>query len=102
MKRAERAKAACNRRRTDGLKNGRPVGLFVTSKLDQYENEIVRAINDDVSQKKLARDYSVGRSTLVRWLSARADLRKTAIKKGIAATTSITDIKARLNKEIQQ
>lgn len=102
VKRAERAKAACNRRKSDGLSNGRPVGLYVTSKLDQYENEIVRALNDDASQSELARDYGVGRSTLVRWLALRNDLRKAAIDKGISQKASLSDIKAMLNKEKMQ
>ena len=37
IKRAERAKAACNRRISQGLANGRPEGIFVASKLDEQE-----------------------------------------------------------------
>ncbi len=102
VKRAERAKAACNRRKSDGLSNGRPVGLYVTSKLDQHENEIVRALNDDVNQAELARTYGVGRSTLIRWLSTRKHLRKEATEKGISTATPISKIKILLNKELKQ
>lgn len=99
IKRSERAKAACNRRKDSGLTNGRPKGLFVKSKLDEQEDFIVRAFNDsNISQAQLARDLDVGRSTLIRWLNLRMKIRLLADRTlGMSHELSLMDIKKALN-----
>lgn len=99
IKRSERAKAACNRRKSSGLVNGRPKGLFIKSKLDEQEDFIIRAFNDSsISKSQLARDLAVSRSTLIRWLNLSIRLRLLASKElDIGPEVSLTDIKKALN-----
>ena len=97
IKRSERARAAIRRRTDSGLSNGRPRGLLVKSKLDQYEDFIVRSLNDDVGQSQLARDLNCGRVTLIRWLKKRDDIRTLAESSGLDMRKPLSELKKLLN-----
>lgn len=97
IKRSERAKAAIKRRSDSGLTNGRPKGLLVKSKLDQHEDYIIRALNDDVGQSQLARDLSCGRGTLIKWLKKRDEIRSMAESSGLDMRKPLSELKKMLN-----
>jgi DNA invertase Pin-like site-specific DNA recombinase len=98
IKRSERAKAAIVRRKGAGLSNGRPEGLLVKSKLDEYENLIVRSLNDNVTKSELARSLNCGRTTLIKWIDAREKIREKAKNNRLDISNSISVIKKELNK----
>ena len=102
QKRAERAKAACNRRAAQGLSNGRQKGALVKSKLDEQEDRIIRALNDGESQAGLARELNVGRSTLINWLKNRDKIRRLAIDNfKMKSTDSLANMKTTLKKQVE-
>lgn len=97
VKRAQRAKAACNRRVSDGLFNGRPKGIYVSSKLDEKEDFIIRWLNDNQGQSALARELECGRGTLIRWLKKREEIKSEAKKYDLDLSESISNLKKNLN-----
>lgn len=98
IKRSERAKAACNRRVSKGLSNGRQKGLYVKSKLDSKEDYVIRMLNDGTPQTLLALDLNVGRTTLIMWLKNRKIIHEHAKIHKINLSLPISKIKAKLNK----
>lgn len=99
VKRSERAKAAIERRKGEGLHNGRPKGLWVRSKLDEREDYIVRSLNDGVPKALLAKDLNVGRTTLIAWIRNRKAIHEQARTYKIDTKQSIKNLKAELNKK---
>ena len=98
--RSIKAKAAANRRRRLGLRNGRPHGYLVKSKLDPHEDRIVRALNDGVAKAVLARELGVSRTTLVNWIKTRDKIRRLAIEKfGASPSSPLGELKQILNRQ---
>ena len=97
IKRAERAKAACNRRISSGLSNGRPEGLLVISKLDKKEDLIIRSLNDKQSKSSLARDLKCSRATLIRWVKAREEVKGQAKKLKLNIKKPLLKLKKEIN-----
>jgi|TARA_Y100000780_G_scaffold214352_1_gene215969 DNA invertase Pin-like site-specific DNA recombinase len=97
IKRAERAKAACNRRVSQGLANGRPEGIFVASKLDEQEDFIIRCLNDKQNKSALARDLKCGRSTLIKWLETRDNIKQKAQELELDWKKPISILKMEIN-----
>lgn len=100
VKRSERAKAAIERRKGEGLHNGRPKGLWVKSKLDEREDYIVRSLNDGIPKALLATDLNVGRTTLITWLKNRKAIHDHARTYKLDTKMEIYQLKKELNKII--
>lgn len=98
--RAQKAKAAAQRRAAAGLSNGRKHGAIVTSKLDAHEPTIVLMRAEGVSEYVIAEQLNVDRLTLRRWQARRSELIDRAKKSQLwQPGMTITELKERLKKQ---
>jgi DNA invertase Pin-like site-specific DNA recombinase len=84
-KRSTKAKAVCEQRASNNLRNGRKKGEFVKSKLDEHEFEIITALAEGENKSDLSKKYSVCRSTLYRWIETRDRAKEVGKELGIEA-----------------
>ena len=69
---SERTKEALSRRKAEGIKLGRkPGSLNSRYKLDNHASQIQAMLEQGVSREKIAKAFSVSRSTLLRWLKGQ-------------------------------
>lgn len=92
--RAYKAKAAIERRKRQGLHNGRQKGAIVSSKLDPHEKDIITLSANNMSEYAISEHLGVDRTTLRRWKATRSKLITHAKEIGIwQPHLSLIDIK---------
>lgn len=99
QERSHKAKAAIERRKRQGLANGRKPGAIVASKLDEHEATIILLSNQQCSEYTIAQQLNTERSTLRRWKKKRTELIQEAKDSGVwQSHLTLIDIKRLLKK----
>ena len=74
---------------------GRKPGEFVKSKLDQYEESIMKAVASGTEYKEIAEQFGVARTTLYSWLKNRNLARRIAKEISVEAE-DLTELKRKI------
>lgn len=89
--------AAIKRRKDAGLHNGRPDGFLVKSKIDDHEDSIIRLLSEKVNKTEIAKQEGLSRSSLVKWIKRREEIKAQAEQMGVNTQLPLLEIKKKIN-----